>query len=141
MISDGAFIGIFWYIDDAGVIIYEKFPINSETLKSNLFITSPVSHPIVWEKHKKIFNGVPYTFYPRGRVNYQVPKDMFELDMDGCLHNNVKFFDELFRIYSLTKDKTIIIPPARTNVSNKNYENEGHYRCHNCAKEDFDGYI
>lgn len=130
-------IGIFWYIDDKDIIEHVKFDLDNEMQKpinaDSPFISPAVSHPMVWVQTKvKLGSNKKYTYYPRGRANYNVKKNVFEIDMDACLHNNSKFMAELYNIFSLDKRKVIIVPPKDTNKNSPNYSNEGHYKYHLC---------
>ena len=129
------YIGLFWYIDGEDIFIEEKFELSKEIQKSSLFITAPVSHPMLWEKYKNQYGGVKFTHYPRGRVNYQVPKDIFEIDADYCIQKNKSLVERIHETFLLDKGKTIIIPAGETNQNSLNYSNEGHYRCHLCGKK------
>ena len=128
-------IGLFWYIDDMDMFIYEKFNLKDEINNSALFVTAPMSHPILWEQHRKNYDNVKFTHYPRGRVNYQVPKKKFELDMDPCLHSD-EIIDKICKIFLLDKRKIVIIPVNESNANSANYSREGHYSCHLCRKKE-----
>ena len=122
------YIGIFWFVDDKDVWICEKFDLKNEIHKSNFHITSPVSHPVVWPKYQSSYGNVKFNHYPRGRVNYQIPTNKFELDMDSCLNNQMAI-DKLCRMFLLDKRTVIII-----NQNNTSSSSDDIYTCHNCRK-------
>ena len=126
------YIGLFWYIDTLKCFIYEKFELSGELHKSGLYITSPIAHPILWETYKNKYGGVKFNHYPRGRVNYHVPKHMFELDMDGCLQKDISIVESICNIFGVDKQRMLIVPPTQTNKNNTNYKHEGHYSCYLC---------
>ncbi|MDR2572715.1 MAG: hypothetical protein LBD23_20805 [Oscillospiraceae bacterium] len=97
------------------------------------FITPNISHPMLWVSVRSKLNKTDksYDFYPRGRVNYNVKRDVFEIDMDACLHTP-EFINKLSHAYLLDRRKIEIIQPKQTNKNSPNYANEGHYSCHLC---------
>ena len=135
--ESAGYIGIFWYIDDRDVVEYARFSLGDELAKptnaSSPFISPAISHPMMWDESKVKFGpDKEYTYYPRGRVNYNVTKRIFEIDMDSCLHHNVKFLADLYGIFQLDSQQVLIVPPKETNRHSANYGKEGHYRCHMC---------
>jgi hypothetical protein len=130
----GGFIGIFWYITTEKKFIVEKFDLNDEIHKSGLFLTSSISHTTEWDKYKNYYSNVPFTHFPRGRVNYEVPKNKFQLDMDACLHDPT-LIKQLCKIFLIDDKKVTIVPQAQTNKNSPNYGKEGTYTCHQCKKK------
>jgi hypothetical protein len=143
------YVGLFWYIDDymgykgrvIGRIIFERFDLEAEIDRAENtgsgFITPLISHSMIWASKVKeeLGSDKDYTYYPRGRVNYNATKDIYELDMDSCLHGNTHFLCSLFYTFNLDEQKAKVIPANMTNTSNANYKTEGHYWCHNCIKK------
>jgi hypothetical protein len=132
------YIGIFWYIDDRDEIEHMKFPLKDEMTKpanaNSPFITPEISHPMLWVVSRlKLGIDKDYTYYPRGRVNYNINKGVFEIDMDVCLHNKYGFLRELYRVFQLENRNATIIAPMETNKHGGNSAKEGHYRCHLCS--------
>jgi hypothetical protein len=130
-------VGLFWYIDDTKIFEYRAFELNEEICKpansTSNFITPNISHPMLWklETQKKLGTDKSYTYYPRGRANYNVKKNVFELDMDSCIHNE-SLIMKLCSIFQLERRRVVTNDPSKTNRVSQNASNEGHYTCHLC---------
>ena len=147
MISKNHNIGIFWYIPlferllSVDFNLYEEMqkPINERTN----FITAPTAHFLEWSLIINSFNedeyhdcewviDKEYNYFPRGRINYLLDIDTFEIDMDGCLHNK-EILDFIIESYHLTGEKTRIVAITETNKNTQN-KKEGHYSCYQCRQ-------
>jgi hypothetical protein len=118
-------IGLFWYIDTENCFVYEKFDLQTELHKSSPYITSPIAHTMLWEKYKRQYGGVKYNHFPRGRVNYNLPKEIFELDMDECIQKNTPAIAELCDIFHIHEPRIRIISPSQTNKNNETMRGKG----------------
>ncbi|MDR1687233.1 MAG: hypothetical protein LBS21_01315 [Clostridiales bacterium] len=98
--------------------------------KSITGLSQTADNTAVWECFKN--ESKENRYYPRRRVNYNVSKDIFEIDMDACLHKNDSFMGKLYKEFRLDNRNTILIAGENTNKNSSNYLSEGHYRCHLC---------
>jgi len=124
------FIGVFWYIDDKDVFKYIKYELAEEILKTDNagsnYITPLVSHPLLWDNIKKeIVSNERFDYYPRGRVNYNIKRNLYEIDMDDCL-NTDEYAGKIRELFVLDKQNAVIVP---------NNSKNGHYSCHLCWTE------
>lgn len=127
--SDGPEVGIYYIID--GEVYKSSVPIkdaetygnfkNSKDTHFNYFDLIRLRFP-----EKKLKND--YGLYPRGRINYNIIKDIYEVHSDPCL-NNRECEMAVKEAFNLTELNTTFI-----------YTTED-YRCPGCdsgIKEDFD---
>lgn len=86
------------------------------------FKTMDVSHWDYWEKELSKLPGMKgkdYGYYPRGRVVYNIPNDVYIIYIDHCL------------------DRPTILETIVGQIgipANREVEFDEHYKCHNCGE-------
>lgn len=111
--------GIFWF---CGSRVFLACTSLSDSEHYGDCLTSPLSHDVCWDELRE--NGTvgadeEYDEFPRGRVVYDVQRDLFVLYADPCILKRKKWLDILIEQFGLPLHKL-------------ETKKDAHYRCPAC---------
>lgn len=118
--SRGCGVGIFWLLAD-GMLLVDKVPL-PEAEPYGDCLTHPRSHTDQWEEFRKqriIPADVEYEEYPRGRVSFDMKRNVFMLFADRCILKQTGLVTKLI--------SEMHLPRKGTEVGA-----DPHYLCYRC---------
>lgn len=104
-------VGLFFVINNE--FLYHHCHVNDGEVYGD-FINYPFSHDDIWVKHYQNKYAVDFDYYPRGRIIYNKPKNIYVIFYDRCIKHKaieikMQFHHHICQI-----------------------EHDEHYQCHMC---------